>query len=86
MMAASLATAAAQVVVVAMLGHLNDSTLYVRAAFTPVLFAFLALGEALSATTQVSAALAAAGGSGKAPGGPARSWASGCSASRQQPA
>jgi Na+-driven multidrug efflux pump len=57
MMAASLVVAAAQVVVLGMLGHLGGHALYVRAAYTPIVFAFLALGEAIGATTQVSAAL-----------------------------
>ena len=57
MMAASLLTAVAQLTVLAMVGHLGDRALYVRAAYTPVMFVFLALGEGVAAATQVATAL-----------------------------
>jgi Na+-driven multidrug efflux pump len=57
MMSASLAVAIAQVLAMGVLGHLGHDALYVRAVYTPIVFAFLALGEALSASTQVVAAV-----------------------------
>jgi Na+-driven multidrug efflux pump len=57
MMGASLAIGVAQVVILGLLGHLGHDALYVRAAYTPIVFAFLALSEAFAASTQVATAL-----------------------------
>lgn len=57
MTSASAVIAFAQLVVMGMLGHLGHQALYVRAAYTPIVFAFLALDEGLAASTQVAAAV-----------------------------
>ncbi len=58
MMLAALVTGLSQLVVLGMLGRLGGGALYVRAAYTPLVFVFLALGEGLAASAHVACASA----------------------------
>ncbi|MER7129018.1 MATE family efflux transporter [Streptosporangium saharense] len=58
LMYSTVAAMASQVVVLALLGRLHDESLYVRSAYTPVAFVFIAVSSALTVTLQVLVARA----------------------------